>query len=75
MPLLAGALLAIKREALAAVGGFRSLEPYLGEDFELARRLHDAGMSMATSPAPARFTDSGRTPARHRAPLRALVAR
>ena len=59
VPLLAGALLAVKRAALAAVGGFRSLEPYLGEDFELARRLHDAGMSMATSSAPARFTDSG----------------
>ena len=61
VPLLAGALLAVKREALAAVGGFHSLEPYLGEDFELARRLHDAGLSMATSAAPARFTDSGRT--------------
>jgi ceramide glucosyltransferase len=68
VPLLAGALLAVKREALAAVGGFRSLEPYLGEDFELARRLHDAGMSMATSSAPARFTDSGRT-------LRGIVRR
>lgn len=61
VPLLAGALLAVKREALAAVGGFRSLEPYLGEDFELARRLHDAGLAMATSAAPARFTDSGRS--------------
>ena len=59
--LLAGALLAVRREALAAVGGFRSLEPYLGEDFELARRLHDAGLRMATSAAPARFTDSGRS--------------
>ncbi|MDB4969895.1 MAG: uncharacterized protein JWN44_5584 [Myxococcales bacterium] len=61
VPLLAGALLAVRREALAAVGGFRSLEPYLGEDFELARRLHDAGLAMATSAAPARFTDSGRS--------------
>ena len=61
VPLLAGALLAVKRDALAAVGGFRSLEPYLGEDFELARRLHDAGLGMATSSAPARFTDSGRS--------------
>lgn len=68
VPLLAGALLAVKREALAAVGGFRSLEPYLGEDFELARRLHDAGMTMATSAAPARFTDSGRS-------LRGIVRR
>jgi ceramide glucosyltransferase len=68
VPLLAGALLAVKREALAAVGGFHSLEPYLGEDFELARRLHDAGLSMATSPAPARFTDSGRS-------LRGIVRR
>jgi hypothetical protein len=61
VPLLAGALLAVRRDALAAVGGFHSLEPYLGEDFELARRLHDAGLAMATSAAPARFTDSGRT--------------
>jgi ceramide glucosyltransferase len=61
VPLLAGALLAVRREALAAVGGFHSLEPYLGEDFELARRLHDAGLGMATSSAPARFTDSGRS--------------
>ncbi|HEY2744212.1 MAG TPA: glycosyltransferase [Polyangia bacterium] len=68
VPLLAGALLAVKRAALAAVGGFRSLEPYLGEDFELARRLHDAGMAMATSSAPARFTDSGRS-------LRGIVRR
>jgi ceramide glucosyltransferase len=68
VPLLAGALLAIRREALAAVGGFHSLEPYLGEDFELARRLHDAGMAMATSSAPARFTDSGRS-------LRGIVRR
>ncbi len=68
VPLLAGALLAVKREALAAVGGFGSLEPYLGEDFELARRLHDAGLTMATSAAPARFTDSGRS-------LRGIVRR
>jgi ceramide glucosyltransferase len=68
VPLLAGALLAVRREALAAVGGFRSLEPYLGEDFELARRLHDAGLAMATSAAPARFTDSGRS-------LRGIVRR
>ncbi len=61
VPLLAGALLAIRRPALAAVGGFAALEPYLGEDFELARRLHAAGKRMATSVAPARFTDSGRT--------------
>jgi len=61
VPLLAGALLAIRRPALAAVGGFADLEPYLGEDFELARRLHAAGKHMATSVSPARFTDSGRS--------------
>jgi ceramide glucosyltransferase len=61
VPLLAGALLAIRRRALADVGGFAALEPYLGEDFELARRLHAAGKRMATSAAPARFTDSGRS--------------
>jgi ceramide glucosyltransferase len=61
VPLLAGALLAIRRQALAAVGGFGALEPYLGEDFELARRLHAAGFGMATAATPARFTDSGRS--------------
>src|SRR5207249_4736130 len=40
---LCGALVAIKREVLAEVGGFASLEPFLGEDFELARRLHEKG--------------------------------
>jgi ceramide glucosyltransferase len=61
VPLLAGALLAIRRQALTAVGGFAPLEPYLGEDFELARRLHVAGQRIATSAVPARFTDSGRS--------------
>jgi ceramide glucosyltransferase len=60
-PLLAGALVACRREVLAAAGGFAALEPYLGEDFELARRLHAAGRTLATSPAPARFTDRGRS--------------
>src|SRR5262249_61648080 len=58
----------VRRVAFAAVGGCGPLEPYLGEDFELARRLHDAGLAMATSAAPARFTDSGRT-------LRGIVGR
>jgi cellulose synthase/poly-beta-1,6-N-acetylglucosamine synthase-like glycosyltransferase len=61
VPLLAGALLAIRRPALTAAGGFAALEPYLGEDFELARRLHAAGRRLATSAVPARFTDSGRS--------------
>jgi ceramide glucosyltransferase len=60
-PLLAGALVACRREALAEAGGFAALEPYLGEDFELARRLHAAGHTLATSSAPARFTDRGRS--------------
>jgi ceramide glucosyltransferase len=60
-PLLAGALMACRRDALDAVGGFAALEPYLGEDFELARRLHAAGCTLAVSAEPARFTDSGRS--------------
>lgn len=60
-PLVAGALLAHRREALDAIGGFPVLEPYLGEDFELGRRLHALGRSVQVSAEPARCTDCGLT--------------
>ena len=59
--LLAGALLACRRDVLLSAGGFRALEPYLGEDFELARRLHAMGRPVRVSARPARFTDEGRS--------------
>jgi ceramide glucosyltransferase len=59
--LLAGALVAYRREALEAAGGFASLEPFLGEDIEISRRLHAAGRTLVTSAVAARFTDAGRT--------------
>lgn len=58
-PMVAGALMAHRRDALDAIGGFRALEPYLGEDFELGRRLHELGRTVRVSPEPARCTDGG----------------
>ncbi|HEY7958298.1 MAG TPA: glycosyltransferase [Polyangia bacterium] len=58
---LCGALVAVKRAVLDEVGGMASLEPFLGEDFELARRLHERGYLIPTSPEPARVSDRGRT--------------
>ncbi len=58
-PMVAGALMAHRREALDAIGGFRALEPYLGEDFELGRRLHALGHTVRVSSEPARCTDGG----------------
>ncbi len=58
---LCGALVAIRRGVLAEAGGFASLEQFLGEDFELARRLHEKGHTIPTSAAPAFASDHGRT--------------
>lgn len=58
---LCGALVAVKRAVLDEAGGMASLEPFLGEDFELARRLHALGYSIPTASEPARITDRGRT--------------
>ncbi len=60
-PSLAGALCAYRREALDAIGGFPALRRYLGEDYEIARRLRAAGRTIALSPSPARCTDGGRS--------------
>ncbi len=65
---LCGALIAIHRRVLVELGGFGSLERYLGEDFELARRLHAAGYTIPMAWAPGRVTD-------HLRPLGAVVRR
>ena len=57
--LVAGALMAHRREALDAIGGFAALEPYLGEDFELARRHFLQGRTARVAAVPALCTDGG----------------
>ena len=58
---LCGAFIAIHRRVLDELGGFASLERYLGEDFELARRLHARGYTIPTASVPGRVTDQGRS--------------
>ncbi|MEO6950237.1 MAG: glycosyltransferase [Polyangia bacterium] len=58
---LCGAFIAVHRHVLEQLGGFSSLEPFLGEDFELARRLHAHGYTIPTAAAPAHVTDHGRS--------------
>ena len=58
---LCGAFIAVHRHVLEQLGGFSSLEPFLGEDFELARRLHANGYTIPTAAAPAHVTDHGRS--------------
>lgn len=65
---LCGAFIAVHRHVLEQLGGFSSLEPFLGEDFELARRLHAHGYTIPTAAAPAHVTDRGRS-------LRTVLAR
>jgi ceramide glucosyltransferase len=68
VPSMAGALLAISRRALAEIGDFQGVRTILGEDYELARRLCEAGYSVELSPLPARCSDGGRS-------LRGVIAR
>ncbi len=58
---LCGALIAVHRRVLDELGGFVALERYLGEDFELARLLHERGYTIPTAAAPGQVTDHGRT--------------
>jgi cellulose synthase/poly-beta-1,6-N-acetylglucosamine synthase-like glycosyltransferase len=58
---LGGALVAIWRRVLDEVGGFASFEQFLGEDFELAKRLHARGYTIPISPQPAHITERGRS--------------
>jgi len=61
VPSMAGALCALRREALLRCGGFVGLLSYLGEDYELARRLTGLGLRIALSREQARCTDGGRS--------------
>lgn len=71
VPSMAGALCALRRQALLRCGGFAGLLPYLGEDYELARRFTALGYRVALSREPARCSDGGRS----RAEVIARVAR
>lgn len=46
---LVGKLVAVRRDALEAVGGFEALRLHLGEDMELARRLRAGGWEIVAS--------------------------
>lgn len=56
-----GKLCAVRRDALERVGGFSALGDYLGEDMELARRLHSRGEATALVLPCARARVEGRT--------------
>lgn len=58
---LCGALIALHRHVLDELGGFLTLERYLGEDFELARLLHARGYTIPTASVRGRVTDHGRS--------------
>lgn len=60
-PMMAGALCALRREALSAIGGFAAFIDCLGEDNEIARRLCQLGHGIALSDTPARCYDGGRS--------------
>lgn len=68
VPKMAGALCALRRDALDEIGGFDGVREYLGEDHEIARRLRERGYDVAISPEPAACTDGGRD-------LRSVLAR
>ena len=42
-----GASMAVRREALAAIGGFESLVEYLADDYQLGNKIHRAGWRIA----------------------------
>ena len=58
---LVGKLFAVKRGALAAIGGFDAFTAHLGEDMEIARRLLARGGAIAVAPIVARSLASGRS--------------
>ncbi|MHB8120741.1 MAG: bacteriohopanetetrol glucosamine biosynthesis glycosyltransferase HpnI [Desulfuromonadaceae bacterium] len=45
-----GASMAVRREALAAIGGFESLAEYLADDYQLGNKIHRAGWQIALDP-------------------------
>jgi len=42
-----GASMAVRREALAAIGGFEVLADYLADDYQLGNKIHQAGWLIA----------------------------
>lgn len=42
-----GASMAVRREALAAIGGFEALVDYLADDYQLGNKIHLAGWKLA----------------------------
>ena len=44
-----GASMAVRREALAAIGGFGSLVAYLADDYQLGNQIHRAGWKLELS--------------------------
>ena len=42
-----GASMAVRREALASIGGFESLADYLADDYQLGNKIHHAGWGIA----------------------------
>jgi len=44
-----GAVMAVRRQDLAAIGGFRSLVDYLADDFHLGQRIHARGLRIILS--------------------------
>jgi ceramide glucosyltransferase len=61
VPSMAGALCALRRQALLRAGGFGELLNFLGEDYELARRFTALHYQIAISREPARCRDGGRS--------------
>jgi ceramide glucosyltransferase len=45
-----GSTLAVRREALERIGGYRSLVDYLADDYELGARIAEKGYAIALSP-------------------------
>lgn len=45
-----GATMAVRRAALEAIGGLEGLADHLADDYELGRRVHDAGWQVAVTP-------------------------
>lgn len=42
-----GASMAVRREALASIGGFQALADYLADDYQLGNKIHKAGWRIA----------------------------
>ena len=58
---LVGKVFAVRSDALAETGGFESYDGWLGEDMELARRLHAAGWATRCVPETASSRARGRS--------------